>query len=95
MAGVGVADAGVADVGVAGQVAMLTLLLLVVEIFHEKEEENSSPTPKLDARLSSDEQVWRVRPASWPEGLGPQSADSLLGYRQAYWLNRIPTKRVF
>lgn len=95
MADVGVADVGVADVGVAGQVAVLTLLLLVVEIFHEKEEENSSSTPKLDARLSSDKRVWRVRHASSPEGLCPQSADSLLGYRQAYWLNRIPTKRVF
>lgn len=81
--------------GVAGQVTVLTLLLLVVEIFHEKEEENSSPTPKLDARLSSGEQVWQVRPASSPEGLCPQCADRLLGYKQVYWLNRIPTKRAF
>ena len=50
--------------GVAEQVTVLTLLLLVVEIFHEKEEENISPTPKLDARLSSGEQVWQVRRAS-------------------------------
>lgn len=57
--------------GVAGQVTVLTSLLLVVEIFHEKEEENSSPTPKLDARLSSGEQVWQVRPASLPEASAP------------------------